>query len=178
MLIAVATGRTSTGGVARVNRNNTHSCTSGFVLDKVSQLIKSPISKFKTHFSVHNRSPLSNTAKVFKSDCLTRAEATKLRDSRRFDKAAADIVVHPTSEPRLTATQLLKVALCRLRTMLFSRVLKPCFELSHSTTKGANRFPAVLVAFAVRGYLNNAKVYTQDADFFDLPHVVYQSRAK
>ena len=160
MLIAVTTGRTSTGSVARVNRNNTHSCTSGFVLDKVSQLIESPVSKLKTHFSpevrtsvsVHNRSPFSNTTEVFKGDCLT-------RDSRRFDKATADIVIHPTSEPRLATAQLLKVTLRRLRTMLFSRVLKPCFELSHSAAKGANRLSSVLVSFAVRSNLDNAKVY-------------------
>lgn len=159
MLIAVTTGRTSKGSVARVNRNNTHSCTSGLVLDKFSQLIESPISKLKTHFSsevrtsvsVHNRSPLSNPTKVFKSDCLT-------RDSRQFDKATADIVIHPTSEPRLTMAQLLKVTLRRLRTMFFSRVLEPCFELSHSATQGADGLTAVLVAFAVRSNLNNAKV--------------------
>ena len=161
MLIAVATGRTSTGSVARVNRNNTHSCTPSLVLDKVSQLIESPISKLKTHFSVHNRSPLTNTRKVFKGDCLT-------RDSRRFDKATADIVIHPTSEPRLTAAQLLKVSLRRFRLVDFCCVLKSCLQFPHSATEGTNRFSAVLVSLGIRGNLNNAKVYTQKLGSFAL----------
>ena len=42
--------------------------------------------------------------------------------------------------------------------MLFSGMLKSRFELPHSTTQRTNRFPAVLIPFAVRSNLDNAKV--------------------
>jgi len=152
MFSAVATNRARTRTVPWVNQDHGNSRTFGFVEDKLLQLIEAPVSKLKTHLSVKTVSSLSDTAKVFKSECLT-------EPYRSIDKSAADVVIHPLGEPRLAVAQPSKVAFRRLRTTF----LKPSTEPSQGSTNLAGRFSAVLVPFAIRGNLNNAKVNTNRA---------------
>jgi len=149
MLIAVATNRARTRRVPWINQDHGNSRTPRFVKDELLQLIEAPVSKLKTHLSVKTVTSLSDTCQVFKSECLTEL-------NRSFDKSAADVVVHPFGEPRLTAAKPSKVTLSRLRTTLLKSSTKP----SQGATNLASRFPTVLISFAVRGNLNNAQVNT------------------
>lgn len=152
MFSAVATNRAGTRRVPWVNQDHGHSCTPSFVEDKLLQLIEAPVSKLKTHLLGETVTSLPDTAKVFKSECLPKR-------NRSFDKPAADVVVHPASEPQLTAAQPLKVALGRLRTTF----LKPRTKSSQGATNLANRLSTVLISLAVRGNLHHAKVNTNRA---------------
>ncbi len=152
MFSTVATNRASTGGVAWINQNHRDTRTPCLVGHKLFQLIETPVAKLKTHLSAEAVSSLSDTAKVFKNECLP-------EPSRSFDKSAADVMVHPASEACLATAQPLKVTLCRFRTAL----LKPSAKPSQGASDFANRFSAVLVSFAVRRNLHNAKVNTNRA---------------
>ncbi len=152
MLIAITTGRTRPGSVGGINQHYRQTRTPRLVLNPLKQLKEAPVSKFKTHFSAKTVSSISNTTEVFKSKCLP-----ELR--RRFDKPATYIVVHPFGEPTLPSSELLKVALGGFRTTL----LKSCTKPSHAAAKGSHFKPAVLISFAIRSNLNNAKVYAKES---------------
>jgi len=162
MFSAVATNRAGTRRVPRVNQDHGHSRTPGFVEDKLLQLIEAPVSKLKTHLLGETVTSLPDAAKVFKSECLPKR-------NRSIDKPAADVVVHPASEPRLTAAQPLEVAFRRLRTTF----LKPRAKPSHGSANLANRLSTVLVSFAVRGNLHHAKVNTNRAIDFTQGRVLH-----
>ena len=155
MFSTVATSRASTRSISGIYQDHAHSRTPGFVADKLLQLAKAPVAKFKTQLSAQAVASLSYTTKVFKNECLSEF-------SRSVDKSATDVMVHPPGEPRLTATKPLKVTLRRLRTA----PLKSSTEPPHRTSKFTDRFSAVLVSFAVRSNLHNAKINTNRSVHF------------
>jgi hypothetical protein len=155
MFIAVTTNRAGTGSVSGFNRIHRQFNAPGLVLNHLMELVETPVAKFKPHFSAKAVSSFANSRKVFKSECFTEC-------SRSFDKPAADIVIHPTSKPRLTTTKPLKMSLRGFRTA----GLKTAAELSHSPANSTNGRARVLVSFGVGGKLNDAKINTEKAVYF------------
>src|SRR5258708_6985794 len=106
-LLAVPTARTSAGSVPRIDEDHRHARPLGLVMDKLRQLVESPVAQQPAHLTRETVAPLPDTLQVFESECLARGLCAG-------DELLGNAVVGVPNKARLPALDPLEVSPGRL----------------------------------------------------------------
>jgi len=148
---AVPAGTTRPAGVARVAEEDGDTSLLRLVRNELPQLIECPSTKHPSELASKTVGSVSDSLEVFEAKCLTRGKSG-------LDKPLADVVIDPRLETALTPPKAAQVPIRRLAVAFHSLMLKARAKAAHTTTNCLDRFTAILLAFGVRGDLNNTKI--------------------
>ena len=153
-LRTMATHRTGATGVARVNRNDPHTCLLGFVRKKAPKLAKRP-TLARTALRPSNRYARADPGQILKRDCLT---GRACLGNQLFADAVVDILL----EARLTTGVLSQPPAGAAGVGL----LKPLTVGAAALADAADIRPAVGRTGAVRSQVHDPQIDPQEAGWF------------